>query len=422
MTKANQSRMKTKKRSKIEESVSSKKKKYDLLQVIPAKQVVSDILVCGENAFGQIGFDPDDISEVVRPKLLSTDHNVVDIAAGAMHNIFLTDKGEVYTFGLNDEGQLGRTTNDEEASTLYKPGKVDIPEKVVHITAGEMHSAALTENGKVFIWGTFRDNGGQIGLTSEGMQSFPIQLLSNKKIVKIASGNNHFVCLSEEGKVLTCGVAEQGQLGRIASQFAERGGRHGIDYILIPTEVRSKNKISYDNIWAGQFNTFIRERDSGIIYGCGLNQFKQTCNSDLTECFVPVITMRGMKWKEICSGEHHTIALDEDSHLYSFGRGDFGRLGLGNTDDSTAPTLIPTLQNEKCVSISAGDRSSFAVTDQGLLYSWGEGTTFQLGLGRDVTETSTPTNVVGKEVSRYRITSVSAGGSHTVMLGRSKEN
>ena len=35
-------------------------------------------------------------------------------AAGGMHNVYVTEKGEVFTFGCNDEGALGRKTEEEE--------------------------------------------------------------------------------------------------------------------------------------------------------------------------------------------------------------------------------------------------------------------------------------------------------------------
>ena len=31
-----------------------------------------------------------------------------------MHNVFVTESGDVYTFGCNDEGALGRKTTEEE--------------------------------------------------------------------------------------------------------------------------------------------------------------------------------------------------------------------------------------------------------------------------------------------------------------------
>lgn len=36
------------------------------------------------------------------------------------------------------------------------PGKVLLDEKVVQVSAGDSHTAALTEDGTVFIWGAFR--------------------------------------------------------------------------------------------------------------------------------------------------------------------------------------------------------------------------------------------------------------------------
>jgi len=61
---------------------------------------------------------------------------------------------QVYTFGCNDEGSLGRPTKEEE--DCMEPGKVDLPEKIVLVSAGDSHSAALSEFGQVYIWGTFR--------------------------------------------------------------------------------------------------------------------------------------------------------------------------------------------------------------------------------------------------------------------------
>ncbi len=55
----------------------------------------------------------------------------------------------MYTFGCNDEYALGRD-NDEEID------KVDLPEKTIQITAGDSHTAALSDTGNVYAWGTFR--------------------------------------------------------------------------------------------------------------------------------------------------------------------------------------------------------------------------------------------------------------------------
>lgn len=59
------------------------------------------------------------------------------------------------TFGCNDEGALGRVTDGLEDAE-FKAGEVELPAKVIQISAGDSHTAALLEDGRVFAWGTFR--------------------------------------------------------------------------------------------------------------------------------------------------------------------------------------------------------------------------------------------------------------------------
>lgn len=62
---------------------------------------------------------------------------------------------QVYAWGCNDEGALGRKSNDSDEC---QPGLVDGLEhvKIVQVSAGDSHTAALTSTGEVYIWGVFR--------------------------------------------------------------------------------------------------------------------------------------------------------------------------------------------------------------------------------------------------------------------------
>ena len=55
-----------------------------------------------------------------------------------------------------------------------------------------------------------------------------MQILKDHVTVKIASGGDHLVALTDFGEIYTLGCAEQGQLGRVAECFSVRGGRKGI--------------------------------------------------------------------------------------------------------------------------------------------------------------------------------------------------
>lgn len=68
-----------------------------------------------------------------------------------------------------------------------------------------------------------------MGLVTPGKaESSPVVLVDHVQVVKIQSGNNHLVCLTKDGEIFTCGCAEQGQLGRVAEYFSNRGGRKGL--------------------------------------------------------------------------------------------------------------------------------------------------------------------------------------------------
>lgn len=379
------------------------------------------MLVFGQGDFGQLGLG-EDVTEKMRPAAISEYQDVIAIAAGAMHNVCLRKIGEVMTFGCNDEGALGRDTTKEGSETV--PGTVELPGKAIQVTAGDSHTAALLEDGRVFAWGTFRDTHGSMGLTVKGNERFPIEILPNVKVVKIASGNDHLVLLSENGRIYTCGRGEQGQLGRVAARTASRNSRQGIGLLLTPgiVEFKISKKLQFDDIWAGHFCTFAKENQKGDIYVFGLNNFHQIGlkNSDIN--FHPQIskTFNGKVWRHISSGEHHTIALDDAGQVFVMGRKEYGRLGLGpNCADAEELTLVPTLSSAKCIDVGAGSRESFAVTESGELYSWGMGTNGNLGTG-DVKDVDEPVLVKGKQLEGKTVVRVSGGGQHTLALATTR--
>ena len=64
----------------------------------------------------------------------------------------------------------------------------------------------LTAEGELYVTGTFRDANGSIGLTEKGPEKTPILLAcDNKRVVKIASGADHVLALTEEGHLYSVG-------------------------------------------------------------------------------------------------------------------------------------------------------------------------------------------------------------------------
>ncbi|EUB62732.1 Regulator of chromosome condensation [Echinococcus granulosus] len=449
------------------------------------------VLTLGVGDTGQLGLGPD-ITERLKPARFSAAslsngclnddvESFVQVVAGGMHTVCLTADGRVFTFGCNDEGALGRQSTDTSLQDTdgksvdglveeSRPGVVTFPEKDVHIimiSAGDSHTAALDNLGRVWLWGTFRGSGGAIGLTKEGeICRCPIRLETLLSVVvKIASGQDHLVCLTEEGRLLTMGCGEQGQLGRIAERFSKDGGRNGFDLLLQPGECRVRGCKRFVDVWAGGFATIARCMNSGVIYACGLNNYgqlalvkkrsvevkkrmeiggntlagtedfvksEQVSESMLTKRQGPLVQFMltpangfdpEKNWVQFAIGMHHTLALTSSGEVYAVGRSDYGRLGFTVSKSDSDVSAVPSphvvqgpLLGRKCCWIGCGEACSFAIDDAGKAFSWGMGSSQQLAHEVEYEDAPEPGEMVGKNLLNRRVVMVDAGGQHAVML------
>ncbi|CAI5663301.1 regulator of chromosome condensation isoform X1 [Oreochromis niloticus] len=382
------------------------------------------VLVLGQGDVGQLGLG-EDVIERKKPALLSLPEKIVQVTAGGMHTVCLSETGNIYTFGCNDEGALGRDTSEEGSEMI--PGKVTLNEKVVQVSAGDSHTAALTEDGSVYIWGSFRDNNGVIGLL-EPMKTcaLPVKVPLTEHVVKIVSGNDHMVMVTLEGNLYTSGSAEQGQLGRVPEHFSNRGGRKGLERLLVPQMVKVKGKVHFVDAFCGAYFTFAVSKE-GHVYGFGLSNYHQLGTKSTKMCFVPVkltcFKNSTTAWVDFSGGQHHTLCLDAEGQVYSLGRAEYGRLGLGEgAEEKSEPT--PVMGIELAKGVACGASVSYAVTregeNQGSVYAWGMGTNLQLGTGEEDDEWS-PVKMTGKQLENRAVLMASSGGQHTVLLVKDKQ-
>jgi uncharacterized protein (TIGR03118 family) len=116
----------------------------------------------------------------------------------------------------------------------------------------------------------------------------------------------------------------------------------------------------------------------------------------------------------VSAGLVHGTFLTADGDLYSWGLGNFGRLGLGDQEDRSTPTKIEGVLDDKHVVVAThGNGASYAITDDGALYAWGQNSNGQLGLG-DTTSRLVPTQVTA--LAGQTVVDVATGTSHTLAL------
>ena len=112
-------------------------------------------------------------------------------------------------------------------------------------------------------------------------------------------------------------------------------------------------------------------------------------------------------------GTDHTLVLDNNGKLYSFGENTYGQ--LGHKSDSlkeASPKKITTSASQgKIVDFSCGEEHSAYVDQRGNAHTWGFGQDGQLGHG-EKQSLNTPKKVVfDKKVAR-----VVCGGGHTGLV------
>lgn len=83
----------------------------------------------------------------------------------------------------------------------------------------------------------------------------------------------------------------------------------------------------------------------------------------------------------IACGATYSAAVTATGEVYTWGRGNYGRLGHGTSEDHNVPTLVVGLKGHHVVDIAcgSGDAQTLAVTDTGLVFSWGDGDYGKLG-------------------------------------------
>ncbi|KAJ5708035.1 Ran exchange factor Prp20/Pim1 [Penicillium malachiteum] len=401
-----------------------------------------NVYVCGEGSSGELGLGTaKNVIDVKRPRLnalLAADKvGVVQVAVGGMHCVALTHDNQIYTWGVNDQGALGRETNwdggykdvdasdsdsDDEDSGLNPKESTPtaIPNNAfpegtvfVEVAAADSSSFALTDDGLVYGWGTFRSNDGILGFDPVNkVQNTPVLIPDLKKIKHLTCGANHVLALNDKGSVFSWGSGQQNQLGR---RIVERNKLNGLQ----PREFGLPKNIVH--IGSGSYHSFA-VHSTGKVYAWGLNSFGATAiregAGDDEAAIVHPVVVKSLSDKnitQVCGGSHHSIARTASGECLVWGRLDGFQSGLkvdALSDDAVIkdernrpriliePTTVPGI-NAKVV--AAASDHSLAIDADGRAWSWGFSATYQTGQGtQDDIEVATiidNTAVRGKQLN-----------------------
>ena len=218
----------------------------------------------GKNSVGQCGQNNSLFPNVFIPTLVHKMYNIQDIAAGWDHSLCCTVKGKIYSFGHGYEGNRAVLGHGDKTMRC-QPTLIESlsNEHVVVVECGYDHSLCSTINGDVFAWG-YNQNG-QLGCNGRKEQIYPILLdiKGKAKIIDIAAGENHTLCLDDSGCCYSWGTGQEYQTGHKISSIT-----------LTPKQIKQPNIKNCQAIAAGDKFSYVLTANEVKSDKYGLNELK----------------------------------------------------------------------------------------------------------------------------------------------------
>ena len=380
----------------------------------PFSPSVRRLWMWGENTNGELSSgDELDIRTPLELRNFSAKGEIAQLSLGLHHTVCLTLSNDVYTAGSWISGLLG---HDERANVhrlkklrqFAQLKQLQPTNPIISIGCGDRHSVALHASGELYTWGGTLY--GKLGRTGDSNNTYYlVSSLAGKRVTHVACGNCHTAVSTDDGEVYTFGGGgkhfNKGALGTGDTEDS-----------MLPRRIPTfGNSIIVRNVCCGGYHTLALTADRRV-YAWGRGEFGQLGlghdNNETEPKLIEALAQAG-RVTVLAAGENHSLAACDNGEVYSWGYGQQGQLGHGSSSNEKLPKLVTffTQRNVAVTQVAAGWRHSLALTTELHVYSWGHGDKGQLGLG-DTKSSLLPRVVealLGKEVRQ-----VAAGGSHSL--------
>lgn len=185
----------------------------------------------GVGSFGRLGNGSESSSFDTFQKVPISD--VVDVVCGQYHCLALKRDGTLWTWGMNSSGSLGiGRTPDRSTLPVHIDSVPPIAKIAVgwNILVGPSHTLALDSSGFIWTWGANED--GQLGNGTTTVGRVPHRLDGLTRVVDVACGGGFSCSLDSAGQVWTWGANFWHQLGMDVGKYASLPIRlNGLDEV-----------------------------------------------------------------------------------------------------------------------------------------------------------------------------------------------
>ena len=355
---------------------------------------------------------PENLPGVVTPP---TGVRFTQFSAGSGYSLALGSDGNLYSWGDNSSGQLG--TGSTDYSPHSTPSKGSMPTdgtKFTQISAGNYHSLAMGTDGNLYSWGS---NGtGALGReTDQTPENRPgvVTPPTGVRFTQFSAGSGYSLALGSDGNLYSWGNNGTGQLGI--------GGADSNQHNTPSKGSMPADGTKFTQISAGYYHSLAMGTD-GNLYSWGDNSLGQlgralTSTSTLNDGTPHKVNLPAgvRRFTQVIAGGDNSLAMGTDGNLYSWGdnsKGQLGRSASSTQDGTPRRVAMPAGVTITQASAEGGYLGDFslALGSDGNLYSWGSNSKNQLAR---TPASATPANRPGMVAfpESPRPTGISFGGT-----------
>ena len=207
-------------------------------------------------------------------------------------------------------------------------------------------------------------------------------MLGDERAVSVPSGIAHSLALTADGAVWSWGYGHHGRLGHGDQQHQS-----------LPKKIVAFAAQRVVAVSAGGAGSLAITAD-GAVWSWGGGDEGQLGHGDRQHQQLPKkVEVLAQRVVAVWAGSSHSIALTANGAVWSWGNGSYGKLGHGDMQGQLLPKKVEAMAGQRVIAVSAGWQHSLATTADGAVWSWGEGETGRLGHGEDLANQLLPKKI-----------------------------
>ena len=287
---------------------------------------------------------------------------------GDYHTITLSNDGTLFSFGNNEQGQLGLGHN----KNVSLPTPIPNLPQISLVSCGGHFTVCVDCNG--FMWSFGENNFGQLGTGNTTNFNVPQKILDIPPVLSVSCGFEYTLIITTDSNLWACGHNNFGQLCIESKRYQMKPQQ---------TSFSNISKIS-----TGSHHSLF-QNNKGEIFSCGFNNYGQCGlgHFDSPQITPSLILNAPSNIVHFICGYHQNLFLDSEGNVFSVGYNHYGSLGLGHNKGENVLNKIPDIPLIK--TISCVGTSSYLIDFEGNLWAFGLNNYWQLGHG-DSTNINTP--------------------------------